>query len=454
MVVPMYQAEITHKRIRGRVTSLQQLFDAVGQIFATWISYGCYTAWNKESNSAEWRVPLGIQIIPALFLAAFVYTIPESPRWLCDHDQWEQGLQNRARLHAHGDVNDPYVIAEYNLIKEQIQQEHSQPRSSYLDLFRDWPNVRRTILVMAAQGACQMTGVSTIRYFSPEIFAQIGIKTDLTLMLTGVQSIISFFGTSLCISIIESTGRRRLQLSGGILMGCTFAVNTALIKVFPPTSTNLAAHWTFVAMTWFFSFAFFVTAGPLSWALPVEFYSGAGLRAKGAAVGAMYVFYPFDVDKTSRTVIANDCETGRHLPSTPWLVRSPRLLSMQSDGSSISSSPLPTLPMSYFSTVSCLRPRDTIWKIWTSYSTTRTCGCPERRDGSPRLILRSTLSGLLQSRKAWMSQSRNMHETCTRKSHFHCITVAMRMTMASRHGRLARSYWRAIYKIWQIVRLL
>ncbi|KAL2863381.1 general substrate transporter [Aspergillus lucknowensis] len=289
MVVPIYQAEISHRRIRGRITSLQQLFDAVGQILATWICYGCYVVWDKEKNSAEWRVPLGIQIVPAIFLASFVYMIPESPRWLCDHDQWERGLETLAQLHAHGDIHDPYVIAEYNLIEAHIRQEHTHRRKTYFDLFKDWPNIRRTILVMAAQASTQMTGVSAIRYFSPQIFAQIGIPTATTLLLTGVQAIIAFLGTSICILVIDSIGRRPLQIGGNMLMACTFAVNCALIKVFPPTSTSTPAHWTFVAMTWFFSFIFFITSGPLSWALPVEFF-GTALRSKGVAVGAMTSF--------------------------------------------------------------------------------------------------------------------------------------------------------------------
>jgi hypothetical protein len=40
MIIPIYQAEISHRRIRGRITSLQQLFNAIGQIFASWNAYG------------------------------------------------------------------------------------------------------------------------------------------------------------------------------------------------------------------------------------------------------------------------------------------------------------------------------------------------------------------------------------------------------------------------------
>lgn len=289
MIIPIYQAEISHRCIRGKITSLQQLFNALGQIFATWTGYGCYMTWNSSGDSREWRIPLAIQIIPAIILGAFVYVFPESPRWLCDHDRWEKGLSNLAQLHSHGDVHDPYVIAEYNLIKNQIAEEHKQKKNTYLDLFRDWPNLRRTILVMMVQASCQMTGISAIQYFSPQIFAQIGIPTGTTLLLSAVNAIIAFLGTSVCILIIDVVGRRPMEIYGGIIMCVTFAVNCALIKIFPTTSSNTGAHWGFIVMTWVFNFVFFVTSGPLSWAIPAELF-GTALRTKGVSWGAMTSF--------------------------------------------------------------------------------------------------------------------------------------------------------------------
>lgn len=40
MIIPPYQAEITHPSIRGRVTSLQQFMLGVGALVAAWLSYG------------------------------------------------------------------------------------------------------------------------------------------------------------------------------------------------------------------------------------------------------------------------------------------------------------------------------------------------------------------------------------------------------------------------------
>ncbi|KAH8637778.1 hypothetical protein IG631_05548 [Alternaria alternata] len=278
MIIPIYQAEITHRRIRGKVTSLQQLFNAVGQIFASWTGYGCYLTWAGTGDSREWRIPL-----------ATALTTRQSPRWLCDHDRADEGLRNLALLHAHGDISDPYVVAEFDLIQAQIQAEHLEKKKTYLDLVRDWPNLRRTMLACFIQAECQMTGVSAIQYFSPQIYAQIGISTSQSLLFNGVNAIIAFAGTSVCILAIDQVGRRPLEIYGAGLMCITFLVNAILIQQFPASATNNGAHWGFVALTWVFNFVFFITSGPLSWAIPAELF-GTALRMKGVSVGAMTSF--------------------------------------------------------------------------------------------------------------------------------------------------------------------
>ena len=79
MIVPLYQAELCHPSIRGRVTALQQFMLGVGALMAAWISWGTYI--NIKGSSAQWRIPLGLQIIPAVFLAALIFLFPESPRY-------------------------------------------------------------------------------------------------------------------------------------------------------------------------------------------------------------------------------------------------------------------------------------------------------------------------------------------------------------------------------------
>ncbi|KAK3071494.1 hypothetical protein LTR53_008504 [Teratosphaeriaceae sp. CCFEE 6253] len=289
MTIPIYQAEIAHRKIRGKITTLQQVGNGTGQVFATWIGYGCYMTYAGTGDSREWRIPLAIQIVPALFLGALIYLFPESPRWLCDHDRAEDGLKTLAQLHSHGDINDSYVIAEYELIQAQIGEEHSQKKIGYLDLFKGWPNLRRTILVMAIQASCQMTGVSAIQYFSPQIFAQIGISTSESLLFQGVTALFTFFGTIACVLTIDNIGRRPLQIYGCLILCVTFIINAAIIKVFPASTPSTGAHWAFVVLTWLFNFVFNMTSGPLSWCIPAELF-GTAMRLKGVSWGAMTSF--------------------------------------------------------------------------------------------------------------------------------------------------------------------
>lgn len=78
MIVPLYQAELAHPSIRGRVTALQQFMLGMGAFLAAWITYGTFVG--VTTNSGQWRIPLAIQNVPAIILAALIWLFPESPR--------------------------------------------------------------------------------------------------------------------------------------------------------------------------------------------------------------------------------------------------------------------------------------------------------------------------------------------------------------------------------------
>lgn len=71
-----------------------------------------------------------------MVLVSLILLFPESPRWLIDHGRREEGLQTLAKLHAHGDVEDPWVKAEFAQIEEAITFDHEHEAKSYLELFR------------------------------------------------------------------------------------------------------------------------------------------------------------------------------------------------------------------------------------------------------------------------------------------------------------------------------
>jgi sugar porter (SP) family MFS transporter len=289
MIIPLYQSELAHPSIRGRVTALQQFMLGVGALCASWISYGTYVGFDP-TNSGQWRTSLGIQIIPAIFLAALILLFPESPRWLIDHGKPEEGLRTLAKLHAHGDENDAWVRAEYDQIQEAITFEHEHEAASYKELFTDKSCFRRLFLACAIQGSIQMTGVSAIQYYSVTIYGLMGIEGDDTLKYQAISSVIALIAQFLCLLFIDKFGRRWTLIFGNLGNMVTFIIATILLAKFPPgDSGNKAAAWGFIIITWVYNFSFSATCGPLSWIIPAEIFD-TKTRSMGVSIATMVSF--------------------------------------------------------------------------------------------------------------------------------------------------------------------
>ncbi|KAF2188041.1 MFS sugar transporter-like protein [Zopfia rhizophila CBS 207.26] len=289
MIVPLYQAELAHPSIRGRITALQQFMLGVGALAAAWISYGTYVGF-APTNDAQWRVSLGLQNVPALILACLILLFPESPRWLIDHGKPEEGLRTLAKLHAHGDENDAWVRAEFDQIQDAITFEHEHEAKSYSELFTDRSCFRRLFLACAIQASIQMTGVSAIQYYSVTIYGQMGIEGDATLKYQATSSVIALIAQFLCILLIDYTGRRWPLILGNLGNMVTFIIATILLAQFPPgSSSNSAAAWGFIVITWVYNFSFSATCGPLSWIIPAEIFD-TKTRSKGVSIATMTSF--------------------------------------------------------------------------------------------------------------------------------------------------------------------
>ncbi|KAI3326195.1 general substrate transporter [Xylariaceae sp. AK1471] len=259
----------------------------IGALLAGWITYGCYT---NLKNDSQWRIPLGIQIVPAAVLAALILLFPESPRWLIDHNRADEGLATLAKLHARGDIHDPWVRAEFAQIQEAITDEHEHEAKSYLELFKNKSAFRRLFLACSIQASIQLTGVSAVQYFSVPIFAQIGISPENALKYQAINSVLALIAQFACMLTIDKFGRRPVLIIGNLVNCLTFVVVAILLALFPPSSNSGGtAGWGFIIVTWIFNISFSYACGPLSWIIPAEIFD-THTRSKGVSIATMTSF--------------------------------------------------------------------------------------------------------------------------------------------------------------------
>jgi len=112
------------------------------------------------SGTAAFRLPWGLQMIPAFLLFLGLCVLPESPRWLAKKDRWEDAHRVLTLVHGKGDPNSPFVSKELSEIREVVEFERANADVSYIELFRP-KMINRTMIGVWTQIWSQLTGEHT-----------------------------------------------------------------------------------------------------------------------------------------------------------------------------------------------------------------------------------------------------------------------------------------------------
>lgn len=129
----------------------------LGELVAFWINYG----FNFLEIDDWWRIPLAIQILPAIILGLGCwFWLPPSPRWLASQDRHECAREVLTRLHGSEAAD-----LEMQEIMASIEFEHTVSEATWGDMFT-MPVLRVTVLGMAVQFFQQITGTNSILYYT------------------------------------------------------------------------------------------------------------------------------------------------------------------------------------------------------------------------------------------------------------------------------------------------
>ncbi|RMJ17853.1 hypothetical protein CDV36_002513 [Fusarium kuroshium] len=296
--VPVYIAEISPPSKRGRFIGMQQWAITWGILIMYYISYGCSFIGEQNSrnyNTASWRIPWGLQMVPAIFLFFMMMLLPESPRWLARKDRWEECRAVLTLVHGHGDPNHPFVALELQDIKDMCAFEASIADVTYLDLFKP-RMINRTMIGLFTQIWSQLTGMNVMMYYISYVFSMAGYSGNANLLASSIQYIINVLMTVPALLWMDHWGRRPTLLAGAALMGTWMFANAGILGAngtvwpggkdgVPEVSMTVSgsAAKGLIACTYLFVASFAPTWGPVSWTYPPELFP-LRLRGKGVAL--------------------------------------------------------------------------------------------------------------------------------------------------------------------------
>lgn len=265
MVSPLYIAEISPARIRGRLVSVNQLAIVSG-IFVVYF----VNAWIATLGDHTWNVNVGWRwmfasgSLPAIVFLALSFVVPESPRWLVKQGRPAEARSILARVggkaHAHRELLE---------IEEAIAHEGG----SVFDLLQ--PGLRFPLIIGIILAVLQqITGINTVFYYATKIFENAGMSTNASLYSTVLVGLVNLVFTLVAVWVVDRVGRKPLLLIASIGMGASLCLMSLSLILNLQSLLVILFVLAYVA-------SFAVAMGPIVWVVIAEIFP---TRIRGRAM--------------------------------------------------------------------------------------------------------------------------------------------------------------------------
>src|SRR6478609_11087684 len=284
VIAPMYIAETSPPRIRGRLGSLQQLAIVTGIFLSLAIDYGLsHLAGGSGAplwfGLEAWRWMFIVMMVPAIVYGGLAYTIPESPRYLVAKYRIPEARKVLSVL-----LGEKSLEVTITRIQESLKAEKPP---SWRDLRKPTGGIYGIVWVgLGLSVFQQFVGINVIFYYSNVLWQAVGFSADQSAVYTVITSVINVATTLIAIALIDKIGRKPLLLIGSsgmavtlITMSIIFA-NATLVDGKPslPGASGVIA---LIAAN-LFVVSFGMSWGPVVWVLLGEAFPN---RIRAAALG-------------------------------------------------------------------------------------------------------------------------------------------------------------------------
>ncbi len=265
---PLYIAEISPARYRGRLVAITQ-FNIVLGILLAYLSNYIIGTLNLGPDECRWM--FGVMAIPSTAFFFLLFGTPQSPRWLM-----AKGRVDEARTVLQmcgtdtGNVDDEIRDIQASLDIQHHTLEEPLFRAKY----------RRPILLAVAIAVFnQLSGINALIYYTAHIFRMAGYESTDALLQSVIIGFTNLIFTIAAMSVIDHFGRRKLMLTGSV--GYIVSLSAAAYSFYTGTGGKLLLVSLIVFIA---SHAF--GQGAVIWVFIGEVFPNR-VRARGQALGSV-----------------------------------------------------------------------------------------------------------------------------------------------------------------------
>ena len=273
VVSPMYTAEISPARLRGRLVAITQFNIVFGILLAYFSNYliGMF-----QLGDVEWRWMLGVEAFPAAAFFFLIFLTPESPRWLVAQKRPEEARAVLARV----ETDAVSVDAELAEIQKAIDVEHHSLREPFFQKKYRGP----ILLAIAIAAFNQLSGVNAILYYAEEIFRKVGLGAQAARLNTVGVGLMNLVFTMLAMSVIDRFGRKKLMIVGSLGYIASLSATAWAYYTYGKSFDSVGGAVVFIALLVFIA-AHAFGQGAVIWVFLSEIFPNR-VRARGQALGS------------------------------------------------------------------------------------------------------------------------------------------------------------------------
>jgi len=273
MICPVYIAEISPEKWRGRLGTLFQLGIVMGIFITLFVNKVIQSMGDDVWNTAYgWRWMLGMEVVPAVVFIALLFAVPESPRWLA-----QKGREGEARGILEKVGGPEHAAMEMVAIREAMNQEEGRFSELFTGAFR-----RPLVIAVALMAFSQFCGINAIMYYSTKIFETTGGGKDAAFTSSVWVGLINLLFTFVAIGLVDKAGRKPLLIAGTAVQ----AIALGLVGWMFHAGHNGVALLLCVVL---FIAAFSMAMGPISWLLCSEIFPNK-VRGRAMSIAAFTVW--------------------------------------------------------------------------------------------------------------------------------------------------------------------